>query len=298
MHIRDQHLAELREHGFALIEGFLEPDLLRSVQAALWEEYPRPQDYFSDPSAFSWLADSPIAGVKLLPFRSTPLNRLALHPDLIDAVERYLGTTEIDLYNAELWAKYAGAADYEQSHHRDYMNHTLVVPRADGQYAQVTCIMYLSDVSDGDGPTAVIPVQRSADVPIVPAYQEPGELIGREVRAVAPAGSLLLYRTDVLHRATGFTNPSGTRFVATSAYQARGAQWTGKISWPDRSWVQEMGPVLRDASVRERDLFGWPPPGHPYWCEQSLVDVAQRYPGIDLTPYRKTDAVRATDELS
>lgn len=223
MHIRDQHLAELREHGFALIEGFLEPDLLRSVQAALWEEYPRPQDYFSDPSAFSWLADSPIAGVKLLPFRSTPLNRLALHPDLIDAVERYLGTTEIDLYNAELWAKYAGAADYEQSHHRDYMNHTLVVPRADGQYAQVTCIMYLSDVSDGDGPTAVIPVQRSADVPIVPAYQEPGELIGREVRAVAPAGSLLLYRTDVLHRATGFTNPSGTRFVATSAYQARRA---------------------------------------------------------------------------
>ena len=36
---------------------------------------------------------------------------------------------------------------------------------------------------------------------------------------------------------------------------------------------------------RQRDLFGWPPPGDPYWNAQTLTDVALRYPGIDLTPY-------------
>ena len=39
---------------------------------------------------------------------------------------------------------------------------------------------------------------------------------------------------------------------------------------------------------RQRDLFGWPPPGDPYWNDQTLSDVALRYPGIDLSPYGGT----------
>jgi len=39
--------------------------------------------------------------------------------------------------------------------------------------------------------------------------------------------------------------------------------------------------------VRERDLFGWPRPGHDYWNEQTLTDVAARYPGIDMAPYHR-----------
>jgi hypothetical protein len=38
--------------------------------------------------------------------------------------------------------------------------------------------------------------------------------------------------------------------------------------------------------VRERDLFGFPRPGDGYWNEQTLADVAARYPGMDMTPYR------------
>ena len=38
---------------------------------------------------------------------------------------------------------------------------------------------------------------------------------------------------------------------------------------------------------RERDLFGWPPPGSEYWNEQTLADVGARYPRMDMTPYRK-----------
>ena len=36
---------------------------------------------------------------------------------------------------------------------------------------------------------------------------------------------------------------------------------------------------------RQRDLFGWPPPGSDYWNEQTLRDVAARYPHMDMTPY-------------
>ena len=45
------------------------------------------------------------------PYRSWDLNRLAVHPDLVDAAERFLETTELHLYKVELWAKYAGAVE-------------------------------------------------------------------------------------------------------------------------------------------------------------------------------------------
>jgi hypothetical protein len=45
------------------------------------------------------------------------------------------------------------------------------------------------------------------------------------------------------------------------------------------------GQLMAKATVRERDLFGFPKPGHPYWTAQTLADVAERFPGIDLGEY-------------
>ena len=54
---------------------------------------------------------------------------LAFHPDLLDLAERFLGSADLRLSQASLWAKYAGAVDYDQRHHRDFVNHSLVVPK-------------------------------------------------------------------------------------------------------------------------------------------------------------------------
>jgi hypothetical protein len=42
--------------------------------------------------------------------------------------------------------------------------------------------------------------------------------------------------------------------------------------------------VLR-ASAGQLELFGVPPPGHPYWTERTLQGMAERYPGLDLSPW-------------
>lgn len=285
MRIEDHHLLRLRDHGYAFVLNFLSEDELRVAREGLWEEFPKPETYFVNKGAFRWLERSENAGLALFPSKSWALNRLAFHPDLVDGAERYLGTTDIELYKAEVWAKYAGAFDYEQPHHRDYTNHSLVVPRADGRFSQLTTILFLSNISESDAPTAVVPLDASRDVPLVPAYKEKGDLVDREEQVTGPAGSLLLFRTDVLHRATSFTGPGRARFVLLADYQARGAGWGGKVAWPNRGWNPAMGTVMTRASVRERDLFGWPPPGHPYWNEQTRHDVAARYPGIDMGPY-------------
>jgi len=77
MRVPDRCLADLRERGYLLFEGFLEADELAAAREALWRHYPRPEVYFADPAAHAWLAADQWAGEVSGPWRSWNLNRLA-----------------------------------------------------------------------------------------------------------------------------------------------------------------------------------------------------------------------------
>ena len=285
MRVPDATLDEVREHGFSLVEGFLGPDELAAAQDALWLHFPRPQDYFDDPARFDRFAASQFAGVEEFPYRSWDLNRLAVHPDLVDVAERYLRTTELHLYKVELWAKYAGAIDYDQPLHRDYGSHSLVVPRPEQRYQQLTTFIYLSDVTE----------LRRAD-PDRPLRERQ-----RPVHAAVPAVRFAGRRRSALHRSGGDPprlpdrHPASrlehhrrgrSRFSILADFQVRGTTWGGKMAWPKQS-PERWAKFLPQCSVAQRDLFGFPRPGDPYWTEETLEGVAARYPGIDLGPYRE-----------
>jgi len=286
--VPDAALDDVRERGFALVEGFLAPDELRAARDALWLHFPTPDEYYAAPERHASYAASQFAGVEEFPYRSWDLNRLAFHPDLVDAAERLLGTSDLHLYKVELWAKYAGAVDYDQPLHRDYGSHSLVVPRRDGRYQQMTTFVYLSDVTEDDAPTRIVPEEHGRHVPFTPLYLQPGAMADVEAPMVGPAGSLLVYRSDVLHRGSNFTRPGRSRFSLLADYQARGTTWGGKMAWPKQA-PQRWAKLIPQCSVRERDLFGFPRPGDAYWNEQTLADVEARYPGIDMTPYRSRE---------
>jgi hypothetical protein len=283
--VPDASLEEVRDRGFSLVEDFLNPSELRAAQQALWLHFPKPEEYFADPTGYPEYAGDQFGGVQEFPYRSWDLNHLAFHSDLVDAAERYLGTPDLHLYKIELWAKFGGAANYDQPLHRDYGSHSLVVPRLDERFQQLTTFIYLSDVSEEDGPTRIVPYERGKDVPFTPLYIEFGALADCEVPAIGPAGSLLMYRTDILHRGSNLAGVGSSRYSLLADYQARGATWGGKMAWP-KQHPQRWAKLIPQCSVRERDLFGFPRPGHDYWNEQSLADVALRYPGLDMEPYR------------
>ncbi|XOV90602.1 MAG: hypothetical protein ACFHX7_12140 [Pseudomonadota bacterium] len=125
----DNQLDDVRQNGYTVVENFLDPGTLERAQQALWDVFVRPEDYFADPQAHSRYARSQFAGLKLFPYPSWDLNRIAVYPDLVDAATRLCGTPDLHLYKVELWGKYAGAINYDQAHHFDYGNHTLVVPK-------------------------------------------------------------------------------------------------------------------------------------------------------------------------
>jgi hypothetical protein len=268
------------------------------AQAVIAEHYPTHDEYFADPDAHPAFARSQFAGLRLFPFDGWALNRLAFHPDLVDAARRYLGTDDLEIYKVELWAKYSGAIDYDQPHHRDYANHSLVVPRADGFDRQLTTFILLSDVTDLDGPTALVPFEFGRSTPMSPQvgsdFSEtavaPGSFADVEVTATGPAGSLLMYRTDILHRGTAFGAPERSRFAMLVDFQRRGPSWAGKMSWPGRANLASFAETMERATPAERELFGFPPADSPYWNAQTRADVQRRYPGMDMTPYGSADA--------
>jgi hypothetical protein len=285
MRVSDEKLAEVWDQGFTVVEGFLDADTLKAAQDALWNTYPRPEEYFADPEAHPKYAQSQFGGIRLFPYKDWALNRVPVYPDLTDAAERLLDSRDIEIYKVELWAKYAGAINYDQPHHRDFGNHTLVVPRRDARHTQMTTFILLSDVTELDGPTKLVPLKDGLDVPLIPNQLPHGELFDKEVSATAPAGSLLIYKTDVLHRGSDFKAPGRSRFVMLVDFQERGWRWNGKMSWPDHADRPGMKEAMVRMTPRQRDLFGWPPAGSDYWNAQTLADVAARYPGIDLSPY-------------
>jgi hypothetical protein len=88
-----------------------------------------------------------------------------------------------------------------------------------------------------------------------------------------------------VHRGAAMTEPRGARFTMHLNYRTAAAEWAHRHAWADRSHDPHWYRFVEQAGPRQLELFGFPPPGHAYWTEQTLTGVAQRYPGLDMSPW-------------
>lgn len=231
------------------------------------------------------------AGIVPFPFPDPALGLLAVHPAAVALAEAILETDDVRLYSCEAWAKYAGAAEYEQAHHRDFAGHTPLVPSGDPRFREVEVFIYLHDVPEGCAPTRYVSRTLTKDLPFRarPHWYLPEEqpaLYEAEVSAAGPAGTVVAFSVDTMHRAVELTDPRGARFTLMPNFRAGGSEWMTRYSWGKRAAHDEWHAFVNRASYRQLLLFGFPPAGHPYWTPETLAGVAARYPGLDLTPWR------------
>jgi len=223
------------------------------------------------------------------PFDSAALNALVVHESLIAMAEELLEADDVRLYQATLTAKYANqSSGYNQLLHTDYPNHTLLVPRRDAGYQQLETYIYLNDVSAHNGATRMVSRRLTAEIPVqrhtlgdaeYPAlYDEPGSTGG-------PAGSIVAYRPDVYHRSVDVTEPGVQRFMLHVAYRSEKAEWGGYQAWPFKGLQVAWYNFVQRASARQLVAVGFPPPGHPYWTEETLAGVQARYPMLDMSAW-------------
>lgn len=227
-------------------------------------------------------------GLQEAPTGYPALDNLCVHDRVLDLVEALLGTSDIRLYQAETFAKFSGVESYEQPLHIDETNHTLLPPRRDGWFRQVQLFVYLSDVTEERGATHVVSRTKTAEIPKEQLYfDRSGAVVmdDDEAAAEGPAGSVLAYSADTVHRGTDMTEPGASRFFFNLGYRAAGADWMGALPWPRRGIDPRIPAWISQLSARQLCALGFPKPGHPYWDAETLAATQARYPQMDLSDF-------------
>jgi hypothetical protein len=284
----DAAVSAWHEEGCAILPSLLRdtPELQRAV-AELPLVFPSAEEYWADPDSQrnrTFTGDE-FGGIVAFPFPSVALCNLVVCDALTRFAEAVFDTEDIRIYASELWAKYSGAANYGQEHHRDYLNHTPLAPSSETRWRGLELFIWLCDVPEELGPTHVVPRSVTADLPALPhgyLRTERPALYDAEVSAAGGAGTVVAYSTETFHRGTELISPGTARFSAHVSYRHADATWLSRHAWGDRSFLPEWGPFVEQASVRQLLLFGFPPPGHPYWTTETLEGMHLRYPGLDL----------------
>jgi hypothetical protein len=291
--------------GFVVLSGYLPADDLARAVGELGSMFPSAEEFHDavDRDRNARFIGDEFNGIDSFPFASLALSRVPACDALVSLATTLLGDPDIRLYSAEAWAKYEGAADYDQNLHRDYLNHSILVPSSAAAFRQVEFFVFLSDVTTELGAPRLVPRSSATDdLPAKPNFfprEDTGhsdrgfvattgrpDLYARETAAVGPAGTVVAFQPQTVHRGSAITQPRGARFTMHLNYRPAAVEWAQRHAWADRSHDPHWYEFVEQASPRQLELFGVPPPGHPYWTPETLVGVAQRYPGLDMTPWR------------
>jgi len=277
--------------GWCVVDGVLPPDAVDRARHELPELFPTAEEFADDVDPernrpFRSRADV----FPRFPFDADGIDALVAHDALLDLAEFFLGTADLRMYQAMASAKYSdGAPDYEQMLHVDYANHTLAVPRHDAGYQQLELFVYLSDVTAERAATRMVSRRLTTDIPVERTYLAPeryAELYAAEEPATGPAGAILVYRPDVYHRGVALAAARSARYMLHVAYCRRGLDWLGFQAWPAEAERMAWYRYVAHAGVRQLTAIGFPPPGDPYWTDETLAGVAARYPFLDMAPWR------------
>jgi hypothetical protein len=294
------------EDGFVILPAYVTSVDMAPAVAELPMLYPTADEYHDhvNPERDRRFDDE-FGGIDDFPFHSTALSLLAVHPKLTTLAEQLLRTPDVRVYSIEAWAKYTGAADYDQHLHRDYLGASLVVPSTDPRFGQVEIFLYLCDVPAELGPPAYVPLRFTADLPMIPnwfpgqdGHRDPdrptwisptgrADLYEQEILGLGPAGTVVAYTNRTFHRGTQLTAPRGARYTLHVNFRPAANEWQSRHSWLQHANTPAWPAFVERASPRQLALFGWPAPGHAFWTADTLAGIHQRYPGLDLEPWRR-----------
>jgi ectoine hydroxylase-related dioxygenase (phytanoyl-CoA dioxygenase family) len=286
--VTDKQIEQYLRHGYVIVSGFLSSDEVATARQNLLQYFPTAEELSATPQRYGPIFEDPEHLQVEFPFIGDALNHVSTHPEIVAFVERILGTRDILLSQAAIWAKYAGTGDFDQGLHLDYQGNTLVVPRDDGAFRQVNMILYYTDVTEDLGPTYVVAQEKTRDLPLWPTHRprkKNAPLYEHERPVLANAGDLLIFSMRTWHRASDITADSGVRFSHHLVYRAAQHNFQGYHLWSQHGENPELQRFIERSTPRQRELLGFPPAGHKYWNDETIAAVQLRYPKMDLRPY-------------
>lgn len=292
-----EHIATWRSEGVTQIERFFNDDEVAAVHADFETVFGRSEGADAalvkkKPGEIGKFNPAQFTTFEAIPFDCSPaLNLIGVHPALIEFARAALQTSTVHLYQCQAWAKFTGDADYDQPFHCDFVNHTLTAPSDDQRFNSVAILCYFSDVTEAHGPMHYVRHSDSAKVAGPEATLTGDPELQRQLRSferssAALAGSICPYGIDVFHRGTNMTAPRGHRYAVMACYKSAGNESIGYHAWPFHH-IKPWHRIFDHATPEQLACFGVQLPGHPFWTTTTLARAQARYPGWDLTPYRR-----------
>lgn len=278
-------VSKFRRDGWVVIPHAIDETAISAARRALGGMYPAYDQLERSPGDYPWVMEGQFGGLRMWPVDVLLLDLLPLDDAFVTIAAALAGSGDLRLLRAGYQAKYGNTVDYTQVLHVDYPNHSLVVPADDDI---VGFFLYLTEVTPDLGPTMLVsdtvrgPL-RPDRTHLAPAVDYPA-MYAAEQAATGSAGSLLAYRSATYHRGSAITAPRGVRLTLGFAY-GRPAPWTGFQAFPRLGEEPGLVKAIAAATPRQRALLGFPPPGDPYWNQDTLTAVARRYPGFNPAGY-------------
>lgn len=279
-----------------LLEGFFTPEEIEPCRADMEALYGDRRDIDApardekQPGEIGAFSPDQFRNFDDMPFDCSPaLNLLALHPALIELARAALGTRDVHLYQSHTWAKFTGEADFDQTFHCDFKNHTLTVPAESVRQRTVNCMIYMTDVTDELGAIHYVPLSESNAVcggerdPFGPEEVQ-APLKSRERSGAGPAGSIFAYGIDVYHRGTNLTLPGGVRYTLTASFKAAGNDMIGWSAWPF-SFMKPWHIFFQHCTPDQLSCLGIPRPGAAFWTPETIRRTQKRWPMWNAEPY-------------
>ena len=324
MALTQEQLDQFRRDGFIIVEGIFDRgeveeanlEMEKIFYGSTFEEYMARVDATGKAEPVEPRATSGTPhygetdhGRAQFPTGVKALDRLIENEDYLDMYTQVLGTQDIRYCNGHLFLR-SGPTDKRhadnpwQGYHIDNDTNSFFPPHPDlDVYNYVNSCIYLHDVEEDAAPMQLIPGSHLQIGDLLPRLIEDGNWPGRggiedirripelaePVSATGTAGSVRFNSSYGVHAAIPFQNKRKQRgYWTLSLCRGDTSGWT-KMSnvWRDRQYAI---PFFTETTPRARSIFGWPPPGDPYYSAQTLRALEHWFPGIALEPYRAAAA--------
>ena len=275
--LTDAHIEELDHEGFIIVPDFISGDELTKLQAAQRRVLPTYEQIKDNPTQDQ-------AGHSLLkcfPHEELDLYRATMNPESIKFARKWLKTQDIHMRVGCLIARYPGHSrggiGFDDSNlHIDNGNNSLLPVTEDlREFGQIGFWIHLEDVEEDQAPLRLVPKRYGRDMT-------------KCIPLVCKGGTLCVFTNFSLHSASAYARKDGQRFTFGYAFGRADHYWEGLINYTQ---LGENTPVFQKfiggLTAAERQLWRFPPAGHPFYTEQTLKLLEDQYPGWDADEYRR-----------
>ena len=280
MQLTDEHLETFDEQGFLVVENFYPEEKRARIAAAFRETHP-PWELMKDREP----EELPSAGLlkARFPYANMLFNELTIDWDLINFIQRVLETDDVHFRYAHNWARYPMPLPPPKLH-MDNGNNSLLPPVGGPPYGQISTWYFPEEVAEDQAPMLIIPKKYGRD-------------LSKKVVLAVPAGTQMIFSTHIWHSATLFKRNDSQRYSLTRIYGRADHYWEGVGFITSLGRNEHFRKFIGTLTAREREVFRFPPTGHPFYTRQHLELLEGQYPGWNARQeYLPGEEIEALDD--